>query len=117
MQHFLIKSIQMIHFGFIIFVLLGWLLPGATATILYLAVCVAMILQWLFNHGTCLLTNFENMLKGHSWVDRKEHEVRFVESFVNRYYKGKLHTGALDFVLYGIVYSLMALNTILFCLF
>jgi len=57
----LVWILRKLHLAVLVYVLIGWALPGAFLGI-YLWFIPIMILQWLFNKGTCILTNLENAL-------------------------------------------------------
>ncbi len=59
---FLIYLLRFIHFAVLIYVLTGWVFPEKTLFV-YLLFIPSIILQWIFNDGTCVLTNAENFLR------------------------------------------------------
>lgn len=64
MQILMAKIVKTLHFLILFFVLLGWLSPWQNVLLVYLVFLPLMVLQWLLNKGSCVLTNLENWILG-----------------------------------------------------
>jgi hypothetical protein len=58
-----------LHLVIMIFIVVGWTLPSAAVLVFYLAFVPAVVLQWQFNKGSCLLNNIESLLRTGRWRD------------------------------------------------
>ena len=71
-----------VHIAIIAYVSLGWLIPSRTATLVYCLVLPLIALQWLFNGGSSIVNNFENIARSGQWSDRaNEFEGAFFKAF------------------------------------
>jgi hypothetical protein len=55
------------HLGVGLYILTGWAIPSVYALTFYLTLIPAVVLQWLFNRGSCVINNFESWLRTGRW--------------------------------------------------
>jgi hypothetical protein len=60
-----------LHLAVMLFIVLGWMLPGPRLLIAYLAFVPMVVLHWLINGGACALNNLENWLRYRRWRARE----------------------------------------------
>jgi hypothetical protein len=60
-------SLFIFHLGVGFYFLTGWAFPYATALSIYLILLPAVVTQWLFNRGSCIINNFESWLRTGRW--------------------------------------------------
>jgi len=58
-----------LHFAVMIYIVTGWLAPFSAALIFYLCFLPAVAVQWQFNKNSCVLNNFESLLRSGRWRD------------------------------------------------
>ena len=56
------------------FVLAGWLISSSALLLVYLVVLPAMAAQWTINRRSCILNNFESLLRTGRWHDAQNRE-------------------------------------------
>jgi hypothetical protein len=57
------------HQAVIAYVCLGWTVQSRVGLFLYLLFLPLVAMQWLFNHGTSIITNLENWARTGHWHD------------------------------------------------
>ena len=57
------------HLAVMAYVLIGWTSQSRLALFLYLLFLPLLAMQWLFNQGSSLLSNFESYLRTGHWRD------------------------------------------------
>ena len=72
----------MLHLVVVVFVVFGWVLPFKSSLIVHLWVVPLMIVQWLLNDGTCVLTNIENIITGEQKA-RSEQQGQFIKRLLS----------------------------------
>jgi hypothetical protein len=60
-------SLFIFHLGVGLYLLTGWAIPSLTALTVYLVLLPAVVGQWLFNRGSCVINNFESWLRTGQW--------------------------------------------------
>ena len=63
-----------LHFAVMIYIVTGWLVPYRGALIVYLCFLPAVAVQWQFNKNSCVLNNFESMIRSGRWRDPNNRE-------------------------------------------
>ena len=58
-----------LHLAILLFIVFGWALPVPALLVFYLVFVPAVVLQWQFNKGSCLLNNVESLLRTGRWRD------------------------------------------------
>lgn len=76
MKLLLAQIIHHTHTAIVAFLLLGWLLPTAAMLQIYVIVMIAIMGQWAACDNKCILTIWEDKLRGHA--------VAGSESFIGR---------------------------------
>ncbi|MEI9996858.1 MAG: hypothetical protein WDM91_19850 [Rhizomicrobium sp.] len=57
------------HFAVMLYIVIGWVVPWHAALIFYLGFLPAVALQWQFNKNSCVLNNFESLIRSGQWRD------------------------------------------------
>ena len=84
-QDSLSLSLLAAHLAVIAYVLIGWMSMSRLALFFYVLLLPALALQWLFNHGSSLLTNYESYLRTGHWRDpRNVDEGAFLQNLIER---------------------------------
>jgi hypothetical protein len=74
-----------VHCAIIAYVSLGWLVPARPFLYAYLLVLPSIVLQWLLNKGSSIVSNFENVVRKRCWNDPANClEGAFFRSFLER---------------------------------
>ena len=63
-----------LHFAVMIYIALGWAAPWHHALVFYLFFLPAVATQWQFNKNSCVLNNFESLLRNGEWRDPNNKE-------------------------------------------
>ena len=58
-----------LHFAVMIYIVTGWLIPLPAALYFYMGFLPAVAVQWQFNKNSCVLNNFESLLRSGQWRD------------------------------------------------
>jgi len=58
-----------LHVSVILYVGLGWLMPSRVGLYIYLLVLPLIVMQWILNGGSSILSNLENVLRVGRWSD------------------------------------------------
>lgn len=58
-----------LHFAVMIYIVLGWAIPYRPLLLFYIAFLPAVALQWQFNKNSCVLNNFESLVRTGQWRD------------------------------------------------
>ena len=58
-----------LHFAVMIYIVLGWAVPLHAALYFYMGFLPAVAVQWQFNKNSCVLNNFESLLRSGQWRD------------------------------------------------
>lgn len=75
------EVISLVHKGFILYMLVGWISGDIYANLFYMMCIVSMKAHWYMNDDTCALTIMEQMVTG---VKKEE---SFINQIVNPIYK------------------------------
>jgi hypothetical protein len=105
----LIKALRFTHLLVLVFMLTGWLLPWKSAWFAHVATIPAMMLQWRFNRGTCLLTNLENFIRGNQ-VARDAQQGQFIKGLLGKCCNPIPPDHKIKFWLYTILWSVFSLS-------
>src|SRR3974390_1200907 len=58
-----------LHTAVIAYVLLGWMIETRFTLLIYVLVLPLIMFQWLVNHGSSVVNNWENKLRSGHWHD------------------------------------------------
>ena len=58
-----------VHGAIVVFVAFGWLMPSRLGLYLYLLLLPLIVLQWILNGGSSIVSNFENLIRCGRWTD------------------------------------------------
>lgn len=73
----------LIHLCICAYIIFGWLVPSTSALVFYLVFLPLVAMQWLVNRGSCIIGNFETLLRERRWRDAKAaREGRFISTAV-----------------------------------
>ena len=70
----LMAVLNIVHWGLVIYALIGWLPNSGFWLIVYLIWLPALNVQWYFNNNSCILNNFESWLRTGKWRDENNPE-------------------------------------------
>ena len=74
-----------VHLAVMSYVLVGWMSNSRLALFFYVLLLPALALQWLFNRGSSLLSNYESYLRSGHWRDpHNVDEGVFLQNLVER---------------------------------
>ena len=110
MRSYMIKSLRFIHLLVLVFMLIGWAFPWKAAWIAHAVTIPAMMLQWRFNKGTCLLTNLENFIKG-NLVERNAQQGQFIKGLLGKCFNPLPADHKIKFWLYAILWTVFAVSS------
>ena len=113
----LLPLVVYVHYAVLVYSLFGWLIPGPVALTVYLSAQVLMVIQWKFNHGTCILTNIENWLKGVPWSQRGEQQGDFIGGIIRKVLKIDPTDRQIEWFVYGVMIILSSLDILTFMLY
>jgi hypothetical protein len=94
------------HLTIMAYVLVGWTSHSRIALFLYLLFLPILALQWLFNRGSSLLSNFESYLRTQHWRDPRNVDEG---AFLQNLFEGITGFRASRGQIMTVVYSLMFL--------
>jgi hypothetical protein len=63
-----------LHFAIMVYIVFGWIAPWSGALIIYVVFLPAVAVQWLFNKNSCVLNNFESLIRTGRWRDSENEE-------------------------------------------
>ena len=63
-----------LHFGVMIYCLIGWASPFHGMQYFYLGFVPAVAIQWQFNKDSCILNNLESYIRSRQWRDPNNKE-------------------------------------------
>ncbi|MEL7034897.1 MAG: DUF2784 family protein [Cyanobacteria bacterium J06592_8] len=101
-KNILIAFTKLIHILILFFVIFGWLIPSQLWRIIHLIFIPAMILQWQFNQGTCILTNLENKLRGET-AQKQQQQGQFIKGLLGKCCQPLPSDRTLKNVIYGMI--------------
>lgn len=107
-----IALLKFLHLSVLLFILCGWLFPSPLFWQIHLAIVPLTVLQWQFNQGTCILTNWENALRGEV-KDRQEQQGQFIKGLLSRCYNPLPSDRAIQLAIYatmGIAWTISVLR-------
>jgi hypothetical protein len=64
----------LLHLGVMLFIVGGWAMPYRGALLFYLVFLPLVALQWQFNNNSCVLNNFESLIRTGRWRDPSNEE-------------------------------------------
>ena len=108
-KNILISLTKCLHFSILFFVVFGWMIPGQFWKIIHLIFVPAMVVQWQFNRGTCLLTNIENVLRGET-AEKQRQQGQFIKSLLGKCFDPLPSDRTLKIAVYGIVIAAWLLS-------
>ncbi|MDY7022300.1 MAG: DUF2784 family protein [Cyanobacteriota bacterium] len=101
-KNILIALTKFLHILILFFVMFGWLIPSQVWRIIHLIFIPAMIVQWQFNQGTCILTNFENKLRGET-AQKQQQQGQFIKGLLGKYFQPLPSDQIIKNLIYGII--------------
>jgi hypothetical protein len=76
-------SLFIFHVGVGLYILTGWAFADVSALAIYLLVLPAVVTQWAFNRGSCVINNFESWLRTGQWRSQcNPEEGRFLQMLI-----------------------------------
>lgn len=97
--------LRTVHFVVFLFMLGGWLISSKSVATAYVVVIPLVVLHWWTNDGVCILTQWDNRLRG-VLLQKEAQQGHFVKSIVRR----ALGCVPTDRALKAIVYSLLLIG-------
>lgn len=84
-QDLLSLGLTAVHLGVLAYVLVGWMSNSRLMLFFYVLLLPILALQWLFNHGSSVVTNYESYLRTGHWRDpHNVDEGHFLQNLVER---------------------------------
>lgn len=104
-------SLFLFHLCVCAYILGGWLIPSASALVFYLVFLPMVAMQWLVNHGSCVLSKFETLLRARRWRDPEaEREGRVISATARSIFGFEARTSTVDGLRFGAVFVLWILG-------
>jgi len=89
----------------------GWLIPSASALVFYLVFLPLVAMQWLVNRGSCVIGNFETLLRTRRWRDPEAgREGRFVSTLARSFFGFEANHSTVDLLSFGAILVLWLLG-------
>ncbi|MGF1493501.1 MAG: DUF2784 family protein [Microcoleaceae cyanobacterium] len=107
----LISGLKFSHLAILLFICFGWALPNPFLWQIHLIFVPLTVLQWQFNQGTCILTNWENRLAGAS-AAKSQQQGQFTRSLLSRCCNPLPSDRTLKFIIYGVILLAWSLSGI-----
>lgn len=91
-----------LHLAVGLYIVGGWLILSASALVFYLAFLPLVAMQWLVNHGACIVGNVETFLRSGRWRDpSRSSEGRFLFLIALTAFGIRARPHHLDVISYG----------------
>jgi hypothetical protein len=92
-----------LHLVILVFIVLGWMLPGRGLLIFYLVFLPAVILHWKLNADACVLNNLESWMRHGRWraPDRNPEEGAWLRTLLKSWTGVALSRGWMDLIIHG----------------
>ena len=103
MRAYSIVVLRLLHLFVMLFMVLGWMLPGADFLKIHVATVPLVILQWRFNGGTCLLTNIENIIADKR-REKSEQQGEFIKAVLSQCMKDLPSDSQLKIGIYTVLF-------------
>jgi hypothetical protein len=89
------------------------MIPSASALVFYLVFLPLVAMQWLVNRGSCVISNFETLIRKRQWRDPEaEREGRFVSTVALSIFGIKASPSKVDSLRFGAILVLWVLGFI-----
>jgi len=96
-----------LHFGVMLYVLLGWSAPTRAALVFYELFLPAVAIQWWFNKNSCVLNNLESKIRTGSWRSpANPEEGAWLLTLIRSWLGLPVTPLQMEFVTYGILIAL-----------
>lgn len=93
-----------LHLGFVVFVLVGWLVPVTSILQLHIAFVPLLVVTWALNENSCPLNNIETWLTKGAWRDdTNREEGSFLVVAVETYLKLHPTQRQMDMITYALM--------------
>lgn len=107
------SALLTLHLAIGLFILLGWALPSQTALLFYVAFVPTVMMQWVFNRGTCIINNLETCLRTGRWRDPSNpEEAGFVRMLGAWWFGLCLSRGQIDAISYSVSMAVWLLGIV-----
>ena len=110
-------SLFIFHLGVGLYILTGWAFADQTALAIYLLVLPAVVTQWIFNRGSCVINNFESWLRCGRWRSPcNPEEGRFLQMLIYWVVGVRPNNARTNALCYGVMGVLWLLGAVHFAL-
>lgn len=100
-------SLFIFHLGVGLYILTGWAIPSLTSLSIYLVVLPVVVVQWIFNRGSCVINNLETWLRTGNWRSpANPEEGRFVQMLFHWMFGVRPSGTCTDALSYGVMAAL-----------
>ncbi len=104
-------SFFVFHLGACAYIVWGWVVPSTSALMFYLAFLPLVAMQWMVNQGSCVISNFETLLRLGRWRDPEAtREGRFISMAAFRLFGLQTSPANMDVLSFGALFVLWLLG-------
>lgn len=97
-----------LHVVVLLYILIGWALPGVVFYVVFLPL---MVLHWLLNRNACVINNLESLIRFGQWRDpRNCEEGAWLRTLIRSVTGAELSGRQTDFLSYGLLAPLWGLG-------
>ncbi len=97
----LLGLLKIVHLVILLFVVFGWLLPR-NWLLIHLIFVPLMVLQWQFNQGSCILTNWENAIRGNTKI-KTQQQGQFIKGILGKFCQPLPSDAVIKRWVYGVI--------------
>jgi hypothetical protein len=104
-------SFFLFHLCICAYMVLGWVVPSTSALVFYLVFLPLVAMQWLVNRGSCIIANFETLLRTRRWRDPEAaREGRFILTVAFSLFGVNTSPAKIDVLSFGALFALWLLG-------
>ncbi len=104
-------SFFLFHLCICAYIVWGWVVPSTSALVFYLVFLPLVAMQWLVNRGSCIISNFETLLRARRWRDpQRAREGRFISTAAFSLFGVKTSPANIDALSFGALFLLWLLG-------
>ena len=104
-------SFFLFHLCICAYLVWGWVVPSTSALVFYLVFLPLVAMQWLVNRGSCIIGNFETLLRTRRWREPKAaREGRFISTAAFSLFGVKTSPANIDVLSFGTLFVLWLLG-------
>ena len=65
---------HVLHFAIMLYIIVGWIAPWSGMLMFYVTLLPGVAIQWQLNKNSCVLNNFESLIRTGRWRDSGNEE-------------------------------------------